>query len=87
MGVQGTLAVKPACEYRDILNQKRHSEVNEERKVIIQKLDNAVNNGLDRITIENLLPENNEYLISLGYDVKTELPCGNGSIGSFISIP
>lgn len=87
MSVQYTWKIASASQYRKRLNKLNDSKANAQRHLISEKLENATCSGLDRITIEDLMDENKTELISLGYNVQSEIPCGTGHVTSHITIP
>lgn len=67
----------------DALKQRN---IETQLKSIFTKFEEITRAGKDKISINNLIPEVKSELVSLGYKVQEELPCGV-DITSCITIP
>ena len=75
-----------ASEYREKLDALKQRNIETQLKAIFTKFEEITRAGKDKISINNLIPEVKSELVSLGYKVQEELPCGV-DITSCITIP
>ena len=75
-----------ASEYREKLDALKQRNIETQLKAIFTKFEEITRAGKDKISINNIIPEVKSELVSLGYKVQEELPCGC-DITSCITIP
>ena len=75
-----------ASEYREKLDALKQRNIETQLKAIFTKFEEITRAGKDKISINNLIPEVKSELVSLGYKVQEQLPCGV-DITYYITVP